>query len=361
MQERFEREKEQIQMKPVIIVVVVCVVAGILLKIFNKVFSSISALSALKSLRNGKTAKLSIAQIAALNVNLPDAKRVLTAEEFARVYALYALYQKERSKMKLTPEEYAFQAAKIVVSFDKVAPFTKYSGEQNPIDAEIRLSTSYDIVKAKMPAIPKERFQEQETNMGKFVVDTETGEVVKESNTTCDHHEPASQPVSPVLEESPRKCAIFTPAICILSCACVALSACSLWLWNETQHLNAEVETLSEKNSDLEARVSDISQKIAKRDIECQKLQNEKTELESTVESRSTRILELVTRLDQIGYVVEGSKYYHRFEIDSHSWDGPYYGLNHLKCIEFPDDAKYLAHNVELCKYLGYSPCPTCW
>lgn len=213
----------------------------------------------------------------------------------------------------------------------------------------------------KMPAIPKERFQEQETNLGKFVVDNETGEVVKESNTTCDHHETASQPVSAVLEKPPRKSAIFTPAICVLSCICVALAACSLWFWNETQHLSAEVETLSEENSKLEARVSDISQKIAKKDVEYQEIQNEKVELESKVDSRSIRVIELTARLNQIGYIVKGSKYYHRFEIDTHSWDDFYQGGIHFKCIEFPDDAEYWAHNIEYCEYLGYSPCPTCW
>ena len=148
--------------------------------------------------------------------------------------------------------------------------------------------------------------------------------------------------------------------ICVLSCLCVVLAACSLWFWNETQHLNTEVETLSEENSNLEARVYDISQKIARKDVESQKLQSEKAELENKVDSCSVRIVELAAQLNQIGYVVEGAKYYHRFEIDTHSWDGVYYDMN-LECSEFSNADEYWAYNIEYCEYLGYSPCPTCW
>lgn len=203
----------------------------------------------------------------------------------------------------------------------------------------------------KMPAIPKERFQEQETNMGKFVVDTETGEVVKESNTTCDHHETVSQPVPAVLEAPSRKSAIFTPAICVLSCACLALAACNLWFWNETQTLHTEIAAISEENSKLEARVSDISKENARKDVEYQSLQNEKAELESKKERSDrlesilgSRVEEVVDELDKIGFIVEGSKYYHRFE-----------------CEDYTGAQEYWAHNVEYCEYLGYSRCPKCW
>ena len=212
-----------------------------------------------------------------------------------------------------------------------------------------------------IPAIPKERFQEQETTMGTFVVETETGEVVKERNKTYAIPEASAPPISTVPEGPAEQKRPFPLAICILSCVCITLAACSLWLWHETQNLHTEISNLSEENSKLEAQVSDISQKIEKKDVEYQKLQKENTELERTVASRSTRILKLVGHLDRIGYIVEGSKHYHRFEIDPHSWDGPYYGLSHFRCGGFPDDAEYWAHNVELCKYLGYTPCLTCW
>lgn len=213
----------------------------------------------------------------------------------------------------------------------------------------------------KMPAIPKVQLQEQETNMGKFVVDTETGEIVKEPNTPPEHHDAVPRQMPVASEPRPEKKRQFPMAIGVLSFLCLALAICSLCLWNETQYLNSEIKTLSEENSKLEVRVSDISEKIAKKDVECQKLQNEKAELESKVDSRSIRIIELTAQLKQIGYVVNGSKYYHRFEIDTHSWDSFYQGASHFKCVEFPDDVEYWAHNIDYCAYLGYSPCPICW
>lgn len=133
-------------MKLALIVAIVCLVAGFLLRILSKILYTTSALSSMEALQNGESAKLSIAQIASLNVNLPDAEKNLTKEEFNRVYELYRFYQKQRIMVEYTPVTYAIQAAKIVVSFDKVAPYVEYSGEPNPITAKIKLETSYDIL-----------------------------------------------------------------------------------------------------------------------------------------------------------------------------------------------------------------------
>lgn len=150
--------------------------------------------------------------------------------------------------------------------------------------------------------------------------------------------------------QSPKK-RQFPLTICVLSCLCVVLAVCSLWFWNETQYLNTEIEMLSAENSKLEARVSDISKENARKDVEYQSLQNEKAELESEKERSDRlesilgcRVEEIVDELDKIGFIVEGSKYYHRFE-----------------CEDYTGAQEYWAHNVEYCEYLGYSRCPKCW
>lgn len=45
-----------------------------------------------------------------------------------------------------------------------------------------------------------------------------------------------------------------------------------------------------------------------------------------------------------IGFIVDGSPYYHNY------W-----------CDTFQNADEYWAHNIEYCAYIGYSPCPYCW
>ena len=203
----------------------------------------------------------------------------------------------------------------------------------------------------KMPAIPKERFQEQETSMGTFTVDTETGEVVKESNTTCDHHKTVSQSVPAVLEEPSRKSAIFAPAICVLSCACVVLAACSLWFWNETQTLHTEIAAISEENSGLQLKVSNLEGQISRQRTDYKLLKSERDTLKDEKEDLENRFnnvgrewVDTMVQLNGIGFIVKGSKYYHSYV-----------------CADYIGAQEYWAHNVEYCEYLGYSRCPKCW
>ena len=54
-------------------------------------------------------------------------------------------------------------------------------------------------------------------------------------------------------------------------------------------------------------------------------------------------LLERSYYLTQVGYIVEGSSYYHT----------PY-------CPVFTEASTYWAHNIEYCEYLGYAACPDC-
>lgn len=132
-------------MNPILTFIIICLAAAILLKILAWIMRSTSALSALDKLRKGETAKLSLAQIANANISLTDAKKNLTAEKFEQLYALYNIYQNQKEMILCTPEEYAIIAAKVVVSFDKIDSFLKYSGEENPTAAQLRLTTAYSL------------------------------------------------------------------------------------------------------------------------------------------------------------------------------------------------------------------------
>lgn len=78
--------------------------------------------------RNGGTAKFSIASITTMSINLPDAKKRLTGEEFDQVYALFKRLRKCKSKIELDIDGYHDLAARIVLMFDNIAPYEKYSG-----------------------------------------------------------------------------------------------------------------------------------------------------------------------------------------------------------------------------------------
>lgn len=185
---------------------------------------------------------------------------------------------------------------------------------------------------------------EQETNMGKFVVDTETGEVVKESNTPHDYNETISPPVSVVLKESPEKKRQFPLAVCILSCVCVALSVCVCFLAYQANGSRSEVEALAEEKANLENKISTLENEKSKLSQEKTNLEHEKEDLEKRFNDVGYKWIETMVELNKVGFIVSGSRYYHNYE-----------------CTTYKSADKYWAHNIEYCESLGYSPCPTCW
>lgn len=90
--------------------------------------SGINAHNAMKRIRAGKTAKLSIAQITNLIINLPDAQKNLNKEEFRNVYSIYLGLCKVKQKIKMNCDKYLDTAIWIIKKFDAYAPYEKYSG-----------------------------------------------------------------------------------------------------------------------------------------------------------------------------------------------------------------------------------------
>ena len=91
-------------------------------------FSGVSTIRALKKISAGGEAKLSIAQITSLVVNMLDAKNNLSSEEFEEVYYLYNKLKKETEKLPMNQEMYITVAKKIIAGFDAKAPYEKYGG-----------------------------------------------------------------------------------------------------------------------------------------------------------------------------------------------------------------------------------------
>ena len=70
----------------------------------------------------------------------------------------------------------------------------------------------------------------------------------------------------------------------------------------------------------------------------------EKDALQDDLDSADELDLEMWTWLDEMGYTVDGSPYYHHFTCDTVAQAGA-----------------YQAHDVGYCQEMGYDRCPVCW
>lgn len=90
--------------------------------------SGIDAVRKVQKMKHGGSYKLSAAQISAMLVNLPDAKKNLAPDAFSCVEKLFQLYQAETEMKYYNLEQYLEKAADIVARFNAFAPYEKYSG-----------------------------------------------------------------------------------------------------------------------------------------------------------------------------------------------------------------------------------------
>ena len=102
-------------------------------------FSGITALKEMKRIRAGGKGKLSLAQVTNLIINLPDAKKNLSQDQFKTVLDLFNKMQKCTTKFDLDLDGYYETAVKIIQQFDALAPYEKYSGG-NEIETSFLMS-----------------------------------------------------------------------------------------------------------------------------------------------------------------------------------------------------------------------------
>lgn len=108
------------------------------------IFSDIKGMAALQKIKSGGTAKLSISQITGMIVNMPDAQKKLSTEEFNAVYKLYKSLRTCNTKIVMDMSEYIRTAVDIIKRFDKYAPYEKYSGGN-----ELEFSFLMDDIRAE--------------------------------------------------------------------------------------------------------------------------------------------------------------------------------------------------------------------
>lgn len=90
--------------------------------------SDIKAMKDLQRIKSGGKAKISIAQITNMIVNMPDAQKNLSDNQFKAVYALYQELRKCNTKMEMDIEGYYTTCIDIIKRFDVLAPYEKFSG-----------------------------------------------------------------------------------------------------------------------------------------------------------------------------------------------------------------------------------------
>ncbi len=99
------------------------------------ILSGMQALKAKAKIEAGGIAKLSVAQIASMNVNMLDAKKNLTNEQFQKVYSVYQACKKDTKKRLYDFDGYFDITIKTIKRFNDVAPYLKYSGGDGLNDA----------------------------------------------------------------------------------------------------------------------------------------------------------------------------------------------------------------------------------
>lgn len=92
------------------------------------IFDDIKAIKDVQKLKSGGHANLSISQIVNLIINLPDARKNLSVDQYNEVEKLYKKLRGCKTKLNLDLQGYYATAIDIIVKFDDIAAYEKYSG-----------------------------------------------------------------------------------------------------------------------------------------------------------------------------------------------------------------------------------------
>lgn len=152
-----------------------------------------------------------------------------------------------------------------------------------------------------------------------------------EASTQC-NPEPAQS------KKQQRAAPVWLAAV--LSCGCIALAVACIVLGIQGAQIRAERDALAEEKAAMESDFTILKHQKDELYIETLQLQNQ---LSRVSEAQLDNGIKANFLMNNIGLIVEGSPYYHTYD-----------------CEVFQDSSVYLAHNVEYCRYLGYTKCSAC-
>lgn len=96
-------------------------------------FAAMQSVRVQEKLRNGGTARLSLAQMVNSLVKLADARKNLTEERYHDVCHLFSAYQERKEKVTYDWKRYEMVAMSIIKKFDALAPYETYCGRNEVV------------------------------------------------------------------------------------------------------------------------------------------------------------------------------------------------------------------------------------
>lgn len=232
-----------------------------------------------------------------------------------------------------------------------------YSMARNNLIAK-NLFCEQPAPKGNLPAEPKDEQCEATTEAAE---DTVAEEITVEKRDNFSTIEPSPETEAPPITQAPQEeKRIYSPLdapdkksqhrnTVILSVVgivlCVAIGA-SGWIAaysanEQNVALRAELDTAQKKIDTLWKQKTTLRETIEKLEAEIEDLEYWKDVMGDAIDNTSPAAYTLRT---SIGFIVEGSGYYHKYD-----------------CNLYQEADTYWAHNIEYCEYLGYPPCPRCW
>lgn len=137
-------------------------------------------------------------------------------------------------------------------------------------------------------------------------------------------------------EKRKKRYAPLWVTVC-LAIVCIGLGSFCVSLVAQTNDLDAQIAALTKENNKIQLQYENVLK-------EKKELKLKYDDLDSKLGSTYYYKWKYMAISEKIGFIVNGSKYYHR---DT--------------CNTYRNADEYWAHNIEYCKYLGYSECPSCW
>lgn len=114
--------------------------------------------------------------------------------------------------------------------------------------------------------------------------------------------------------------------------------------WNIAKNAEAELTQMESRMESLKETQSRLIEKIAEANEEIEQWEDLFDKYATLFDNSGSYLIESAFLRNNIGFIVEGSQYYHNY-----------------RCSIFQEADEYWAHNLEYCEYLGYSKCPFCW
>ena len=156
-----------------------------------------------------------------------------------------------------------------------------------------------------------------------------------EPEITAESNPPAVIPEKPDKKVTPRTLSIILAVALTLSLIGNVWQGVS-WS-NESSEAAEEIRVLNNKLTQKEEAIKEYRTKVGDLNTEIARIKAQKEGLYDHLDAA-------LFLYNNIGFIVNGSSYYHNYE-----------------CPVFQAASEYWAHNIEYCQSIGYGACPVCW